>query len=216
MPGAAVSITRTALVVKSIATIALGTSLIATPSAATPPPPDQLTADCTNPTYASDTLVCADPGLTALDSLVARAVAGAGDAAISPKTPLVEAQGSWLRRRSLCAMQAAHKDCLMAAYVDRLALLKVLDASPPGTGGAWRCEVKRFGTIMVADLHSGQVLLMTPQDRKIIGLASINGTADKAGWTPFLRFVTKGRKAILSDAFGTASPCKAVQPVPPK
>jgi uncharacterized protein len=92
-------------------------------SASIAPPTEQMTADCAAPTYATDMLVCEDPDLSALDEEVARlwterAAGSGGDAAA------VEAQASWFRERSLCAFEADHRGCALAAYQARLAELR--------------------------------------------------------------------------------------------
>lgn len=93
---------------------------------AIPPPPEQATADCTNPTYASDVLVCADPQLLALDRQVADALKRIGSSALATPVSLLETQDAWFRRRSRCAFSGQHADCLKAAYSERIIVLQVL------------------------------------------------------------------------------------------
>jgi uncharacterized protein len=87
------------------------------------PPVEQVSADCTAPTYATDRLVCADPGLRALDAelerLWARAEA-AGRVAVSVQ----QAQADWFRQRSLCAFRDDHRGCVEGAYRARIAELR--------------------------------------------------------------------------------------------
>lgn len=87
---------------------------------ATPPPPEQVTANCVEPTYASDMLVCEDAELRSLDGLLAGLINQGEEGAV-----LRDAQGDfdWFQRSRLCAFEADHRDCLMAAYCLRLALL---------------------------------------------------------------------------------------------
>jgi hypothetical protein len=74
-------------------------------------------------TYATDRLVCADPGLRALDAelerLWARAEA-AGRVAVSVQ----RAQADWFRQRSLCAFRDDHRGCVEGAYRARIAELR--------------------------------------------------------------------------------------------
>lgn len=177
--------------------------------AAIPPPPDRLTADCTAPSYASDQLVCGDPELQALDLAVARGVAAAENAGMAPGTVLVEAQGAWFRRRSLCAMQAAHRDCLAAAYRDRLAVLSAFTSPPLRASATWQCEIKRVGPVLLAD-HPPGLALLNPTSGQTIGYAS--QAAPATGWRPHLQFVRKGRKGRLLDASGMVSPCHPSMP----
>jgi uncharacterized protein len=99
---------------------------IAGPVAATPPPPDQIAANCEAPTYTSDMLVCADPGLLALDRRMRDDWAGVDVARVISPRALVEAQAVWFKRRSLCAFVEMHADCLKAAYAERIAVLEAL------------------------------------------------------------------------------------------
>ena len=100
--------------------------VLAMPAAlAVPPPPVQLGADCENPVYASDQLVCATPSLLALDRRVA-ALAAADEAGLDEHL-------AWFRESRLCAFEPAHAACLEAAYCARLAQLD------PG-GADWPAE----------------------------------------------------------------------------
>jgi len=98
--------------------------VLAMPAAvAVPPPPAQLGADCENPVYASDQLVCATPSLLALDRRVAALAAG-------DETRLEE-HFAWFRASRMCAFEAAQADCLAASYCARLALLDRAGADWP-------------------------------------------------------------------------------------
>ena len=88
-----------------------------------PPPAGQVTADCTTPTYATDHLVCADPGLRALDADLARVWARA-EAAGQVTAGARQAQAAWFRQRSLCAFRDDHRACTEAAYRARIAELQ--------------------------------------------------------------------------------------------
>jgi uncharacterized protein len=102
--------------------IALGTA----PVAAVPPPPEQIAANCKAPTYASDMLLCANAGLLALDARMREVWAAVDFANVVAKDAWVEAQDAWFRRRSMCASDVRHADCLQAAYVERIAVLEAL------------------------------------------------------------------------------------------
>jgi uncharacterized protein len=96
---------------------------IAQGAAAVPQPIDQVSADCTAPTYATDLLVCADPALRALDDELARLWAHA-EATRPVGASVQEAQADWFRQRSLCALREDHRACAEAAYRARIAELK--------------------------------------------------------------------------------------------
>lgn len=91
---------------------------------AVPPPPVQLTADCSAPTYASDQMVCADPGLRALDGLLAARIEARGE--VAAEDGRADSDEDWFQRSRRCAFEADHRDCLLAAYCLRLALVGLL------------------------------------------------------------------------------------------
>jgi uncharacterized protein len=95
-------------------------------AAAIPPPPEQLAADCSQPTYASDQLVCATPELLALDQRMRALLDRVDLEAVAGRDPAFEQQSDWLRRRSLCAFSAAHADCLRAVYSARITELEAV------------------------------------------------------------------------------------------
>lgn len=95
---------------------------------AVPPPPPQVRADCTEPSYASDQLVCADAELLELDRLLGSLIERGG--------PVVSDAGDdedWFRRSRRCAFDTAHRECLMAAYCLRLAVLAPPEEEGPET-----------------------------------------------------------------------------------
>lgn len=92
---------------------------------AVPPPPAQVTADCVSPTYASDQVVCADDGLRELDHLLLERI-GTENGVRSTAADL-DSDEDWFRRSRRCAFEAEHRECLLAAYCLRLALLADAD-----------------------------------------------------------------------------------------
>lgn len=86
---------------------------------ATSPPPAQLTADCTSPTYASDVLICEDAGLRELDKSLALRIERRDQAMASPGGN--ESDLEWFRRSRLCAFETDQRECLVSAYCMRLA-----------------------------------------------------------------------------------------------
>jgi uncharacterized protein len=96
---------------------------IARGEAAVPPPIDQVSADCTAPTYTTDQLVCADPALRAHDDELARLWAHA-EATGRLGASVQEAQADWFRQRRLRALREDHRACADAAYRARIAELK--------------------------------------------------------------------------------------------
>ncbi len=86
---------------------------------AVPPPVAQVTADCSAPVYASDILVCEDPGLRKLDSLLALRIAQTGNTDGVSRGD----DQDWFRRSRLCAFEPDQRDCLVSAYCLRLELV---------------------------------------------------------------------------------------------
>ncbi len=97
------------------------------PPAAIPPPVEQVSANCSAPTYASDRLVCSDPELHALDQEMAKLVSRLGAQVLEPAGPAVESQSAWFKRRSMCAFDRDQRDCLIKSYTQRLRILKSLE-----------------------------------------------------------------------------------------
>lgn len=93
--------------------------LAATNALAVPPPPGQVSANCTNPTYASDVLVCEDEELLELDLAIAELIATRTE----PLAPEIESDQDWFRRSRLCAVAEDHRACLLQAYRKRYALI---------------------------------------------------------------------------------------------
>jgi uncharacterized protein len=91
------------------------------------PPAEQFAADCAEPTYATDMLVCGDPGLRGLDAELARLWAEIGS---SGDPAAADAQATWFRERSRCAFEEDHRGCAEAAYRARIAALRVGAALP--------------------------------------------------------------------------------------
>ena len=157
--------------------------------AGVPPPLPKVSADCAHPVYASDQLVCDDPGLLALDQqlvavlarLPAKPVAG----------PLIEDQEAWFRRSRQCAFRPDHSACVAQAYRDRIAVL-VTETSPVSkpTG---RCS--RADMVMAAGNDSSVILTL---DGEVIAVA----TAARPAWQPFVSYRRSGYVTTLRDLTG--------------
>lgn len=193
-----------------IPVIALG----APQAAAVPPPPQQLTADCEAPTYASDMLVCANPVLQELDSRMRASLAAVDFASVVAQGAWVEGQGAWFQRRSLCAFSGRHADCLLAAYVERIAVLEAMGrvaprASRQGTevscpGAPWnRSRVRARAP------ESGALTFET--DHAQVFLAATPATMDDV-WSPFVGFRVDGLMIRLSTLEGTTITCTFMAP----
>jgi uncharacterized protein len=143
---------------------------------AVPPPLEQLQAECTRPQYASDTLVCGDAELRAADAQVAALASTSPALAADAKW---EDQASWLRRRSLCAFKTDHRDCLIAAYADRRAVLAAIAhpaTQPLRCNGAWHGRA-----LSSSPVAAGQALTIT-DNGQVVAVATPPGTA----WQPWV------------------------------
>jgi uncharacterized protein len=195
--------------------------------ASVPPPAWQHTADCARPVYATDQLVCEDPQLRAIDRQLAdlydrvadsRASAGAD----GPERPhlgtnasslLLESDLDWFRRRSLCAFRADHRDCAIAAYRERLAVIGMLDAwngrTPPlelmcgdrRLTAGWGTPATPAGAPGEA---SAEALLIVADESGARGVAMPAGVQ---AWMPYLRYARTGRTIRLISPAGQMRAC---------
>jgi hypothetical protein len=178
---------------------------------AVPPPPDQVVADCTHPTYASDMLVCSDPELLGLDRRVADALKRVEPAAVLTANSLFEAQDAWFRRRSRCAFSAQHAGCLRAAYSERLAVLDALGAGAPTLARAGvlaRCSCAPWGSIDVRIVVAGDRLIALDGAGRVLAVAL--DAQPREDWSPYVRFVASGATirliALAHPPFECAAP----------
>jgi len=161
----------------------------ARPAAAVPPPPDRLGADCENPAYASDQLVCATPPLLELDRGVAELAVG--DAERS------EQHLAWFRESRLCAFEAAHAACLAASYCARIALLDRAGSDWPA-----ECAVDAKSYVPVRKLSRGgfarNARAVAEYDRREVALA---GYVDHGNL-----FGDESARQVLGDRWGGPGP----------
>jgi len=182
---------------------------------AIPPPPEQSTANCTNPTYASDAFVCADKELLALDqrmrsTLVVTSLANA----VAP-TSLVEDQEAWFKRRSRCAFSERQATCLNAAYSERIVVLAALRAASlelAQSGVSAACRDAPWGSAEVRitlDDH-GLAMVMDTEGRV---LAVALGKEPRDDWAPFVRFSAEGETVRFSPIDRPSVECHALPSV---
>ncbi len=172
------------------------------PGRAAPPPIQQRQADCARPQYASDILVCGDPDLAALDREV-----GAAALALPPLAAGArwEDQSVWFRRRGLCAFQADHRGCLIAAYRDRRTVLRAV-AAPAAE--PLRCAGDWAGRPVVGSGASPGQAVTLREHGLLLGVA----TPGEAPWRPALAWRATGRGIALRGLDGARLVCR---PAPP-
>ena len=202
--------------------LALGCASGGLPGAsAVPPPPEQVTADCQTPTYASDVFVCGDEALRALDLELRRLYESLHEAlettsaeALLDAHALVETQDAWFRRRSLCAFSERQADCLRAAYDERLRVLGALalqraQPSPEVTFAVCRDAPWGLGKTGISATQVGEIVLTAPSGRV---LAVAVGGLSPAAWTPYLRHEADGSQLRLFPLEGPVITCELREP----
>lgn len=168
--------------------VALPASGVAQPSAV-PPPPEQQTADCIRPVFATDQLVCSDPALRQLDSQLAAALRTFD----SPSGSWLEAQTQWFLRRSRCAFQADHRQCVQLAYAERLAIMRPL--SPHAIRASAGCN---DALVKMVAIELDRVSLFDATNTLLgVGLTS---TTKSNTWVPFLTASHGGRNLEASSS----------------
>lgn len=164
------------------------------PAAAVPPPPEQSTANCDTPTYASDHLVCADRGLLTLDRRMVDLLAGGSSSPPTSALHWFEPQDAWFRRRSLCAFSERHAACLRAAYSERIVLLTALNEAAKGQrhpGVRAFCPGAPWGNGSVR-LHAPARGPLTIEDARGNLLVVATAIRPQDDWSPFVRFAFQG------------------------
>ena len=191
----------------AICTGTLGLVLGATAALhAVPPPPEQYSADCARPVYASDQLVCQTPELLALDKALASQIAATDNATFASDNRFTEGHGEWFRRRSLCAMQTDQLSCLRAAYADRSRLIERLGKPLPAAGQRFICRLASDRSILQLSFKRPDEVLIANHTGLVVGMAS-NGKPI-SGWRSFLTFQKKQNNMTLTDAQNGSTSCK--------
>jgi uncharacterized protein len=174
---------------------------------ALPPPVEQYSANCAALSYASDQLVCGNPALLDLDRQLVAALADAGQAAITPASPMIEAQPDWFKRRSLCAMKAEHNTCLTAAYGERIAVLISLTEGADQYGKPYKCSGSTAAKIARFIVKADRVVLAF-RDKALIAVA--RPASDPGSWLPFVSATAGGKYLTIRSIAGTTGKCRAV------
>lgn len=166
---------------------------------AVPPPVEQFTANCATPVYATDQLVCGDPALKAQDAAMAASLARLGGPPIDGFAPWRESQAAWFKRRSLCAFEAAHRQCVLDAYAERLEVLGALAKTPVTELLSYRC-----GTVRATFSGDGALIIWT--GGKPVGAAVRR--SERSGWKPFLRLDGTVSKLRITPSGGKSIRCE--------
>jgi uncharacterized protein len=181
---------------------------------ALPPPPEQSAANCDTPSYASDMLVCADPGLLALDRKMRDLLAAGRSASAISTLQWFESQEAWFRRRSLCAFSERHVACLRAAYAERNVLLTALQeagSGQPHPGFGAVCPGAPWGNGLVR-IHAparGSLSIKDGRGRVLVVATTIRPQDD---WSPFVRFGIEGNRIRIEPSGQPSVLCQASAP----
>jgi uncharacterized protein len=190
------------LVVSTVSALA---ALAAQPPAAVPPPVPQRTALCASPTFATDQLVCGDAGLRERDQRLADLYARADRMGLPEEGEGFESAHAWFLRRSRCAFEAVHRECALAAYRERSALIEALLTAPAVRPLETVCGARRWQSVQVGTSEGIQVLVLTAGDGHLAGAAPMD-ESDPA-WRPFLTARVAGRELTLTSSDGTPTRC---------
>lgn len=166
---------------------------------AVPPPVVQWTANCTAPVYATDRLVCGDAELARADDAMISWLGRWRPPPVDGFAPWRESQEAWLKRRSLCAFRTSHRQCVVDAYAERMAVLRLVNATVErATDVAWRCGA-------MTGRWRGQAMLLIEPDGTPAGLAMRQ--ASRSGWQPYLRLDGAGSKLRIVPLEGKPIRC---------
>ncbi|MBW6532636.1 hypothetical protein KZ820_17985 [Sphingomonas sp. RRHST34] len=168
-----------------------------------PPPLPQQTADCDRPTYATDMLVCGDPTLRALDQRLLSRLTSGVPGATGASSSLIEAQEEWFKRSRRCAFERDQRDCVEAAYEERLAVL-----TAPSTSAI------EAGTCRLGD--KGHARLLVDGERLIIwrdGAVIAVAFRMRDEWHTFMTYQRTNTSVTIRDLKGRAmAHCRTARP----
>jgi uncharacterized protein len=169
-----------------------------------PPPIAQSAADCVSPVYASDHLVCADASLRALDQELAARLSQMRARPAIAKDAAWEGDTDWFRRSRRCAFEAQHRRCLVEAYGERLALIKLAAAPPVITDRALDCSGAWAGRALSIEFDSKTGYAIIRGTSPTIWMGAAAPASRTPVWQPFAVF-SRSANDILITAL-SASP----------
>lgn len=178
------------LCIAAVAT-AFGAASHATEPSAVPPPLAQESADCVHPVYATDQLICADPELRRLDADLVASVVRVHRMSGWPASPLFEGQQAWFKRRSLCAFQKKHRDCVVLAYRTRIRELEALAVRPSG-GVFLRCKGNPAQLMLFPGPQEGRIITDAAKTPLFVAFP-----AAATPWTPFVSYREPAKQLVF-------------------
>jgi uncharacterized protein len=182
------------------------------PPGAVPPPVEQASADCANPVYASDQLVCSDSALRAQDQKLAALIASAP---LADTSRLIESDAAWFSRSRRCAFAADHRACLVAAYQERIVVRAALAEAPAAQGEALLCRAgdSSRGMILAPAADPAALVLRERSSGKISAVV-FAPAAEGAPWQPFASQTRRTRFVRFTSLAGGALYCRSNPPDP--
>jgi len=182
---------------------AVAASILTQP--AVPPPVEQLRVDCQHPAYASDYLVCEDRTLREAEIHLASLTSRLDSDSHFADGAFWEESGAWFRRSRLCAFEATHRECLLAAYSNRIgvvaaALASITDSYQLHCDNYWnnssvRATIQGDG-ILVIQVTKGIVAVATPS------------SATDTNWRTYLGYKQSGNSITLWHIDGWQLNCR--------
>ncbi|QEA16050.1 hypothetical protein [Novosphingobium ginsenosidimutans] len=155
---------------------------------------EQMAANCQQPSYATDVLVCSNAELRALDARMRQAYLAVAPNLDAVKSPYFEAQPLWLRRRSMCAFQEQHAACVKSAYAERLSILEAVAATRLATR-QYSCNGPRGKPgLSATKADSGSITLWRGPFLYAVAVQ----TSPAPGWQQEVGVKENGKSLILS------------------
>lgn len=167
-----------------------------------PPAVEQSSADCVRPVYASDHLVCGDDDLRRLDVRLSALVS---QPRVTASTEPFENDFLWFKRRSRCAFEVEHKNCLVEAYIDRIAVVENILANTDSTQAATCKNLGNVRRVVFSDANNNGIVIRDSNGR-LVGVASEN--RDLKIWKPSLTYAVAGRHYKFESHDGRRFTCK--------
>jgi hypothetical protein len=176
--------------------------------AAIPPPPEQRTADCTAPTYATDALVCGDATLLETDRELVRLYDAAATTGVRIEGALAESSTDWLRRRSRCAFSPDHRACVVAAYRERMSVVQALLATRAGSAPLTvRCGTNSWRGRQVHTAAGLDAMVLSDETGRPVGVALAG--AEGPDWRAFAGYLlTAGQRDLTLVRGNERQPCR--------
>lgn len=171
-------------------------SVAEAPVAPVPPPVEQQTAECRNPVFATDQLVCGEPVLRQLDEQLVYQLLSFH----AQSSRWLESQEQWFLRRSRCAFQTDHAGCTSSAYAERLSVVRILQ--PDALLLAAKCSDLNVSQIAI---ERDRIVLL---DKQHSNVGVVPNFEVLGGWEMYLKASRSGSKLTVQSLGSDVLKCK--------